>query len=353
MSSHQRAVRISSESAGASATLNGPQVVENDHASRHSISIEAYLETNPPSIDDIVKELEGKNLGEGLEKVEQRKKALIDKVILPFSSQTGTNILAVVKNWDPESALRLTNALPTTKAIKRSEFTKSVLAKCMLNIYNAMEPINEVITSGVLALKTTAQRDFWKAVFDDSICCWFTIAKDLAKNTLANKASSMHVALDATQIARRFKEAGFVWSDDPLETACVSCGHCYVDMPNECRDFPLRNEKMNEKYKAEVAEWQTKKARGEKNVGNKPRAPKQLVRHKHCHCAQFHCAGNRIGVTTRQCPILCINPSTNSPFTIVDGICQCYVCLCNCRLAIKVCCCQYCCVVLLTLHLIR
>lgn len=37
-----------------------------------------------------------------------------------------------------------------------------------------------------------------------------------------------------------------------------------------------------------------------------------------------------------QCPLLCIDSSTNKQYKVKDSICQCPICKCTCRAAIKV-----------------
>lgn len=339
MSGHTRASRIATAPLERSAGRNGAHLAANDTSlpPHDANAIETYLESNPPTDEDILKELQGKGLGKGLEKVEERRQALISNVVIPFETDAGKNVLAVIKKWNSDVEETLVNAVPAKNAVKRSDsFPNIVLSKCLLNLYAAMKPIDDAIKSEKLFLRTTGQRDLWKKVFTDSIHCWINVAKSCAQNTIGNKASALFVALDARQMQRRLLDGGFVWTTDPLERACVCCRHMYTDMPNECKDFPSKNKEMNGQYTSILTEWQTKKDRGEKNFGNKPRAPKHFVRQKHCHCGQFHCGGNKI-VAPIQCPLQCIDPSTGNRFDIVDGICQCTICLCNCRRAIKVC----------------
>lgn len=337
MSGHARAVRIATESKGQSTGAEQASETQNQQSGLPR-DVEVYLESHPPTEEHILTELQSKNLGDGMDTVTERKKALLKNVVDPFeSTEEGKNFLALVKDWKPDAAEKLRNAIPASNAVKRSEFNKEKVARCMLNIHDVMLVIDSAIADEheSIVLRTASSKKFWNFVFKENVALWIQIATDLAKNTIASKACSLYVPLDGRQIGRRFKSGGFLWSDDPAERACISCHHSFVDMPNECKNFAAINKSKNEEHQAALREWQVKHDKGERNLGPKPRAPKQLIRQKHCHCGQFHCGGNPTP-GPQQCPILCINPITKNRYNLVDNVCQCPICLCDCRLAIKV-----------------
>lgn len=345
MSGHQRARRISNQSSAGNGT-GAPLVAENmtlTAASSHSAgrpsasldeALQAYLQANPPSVDDILLELQGNGLGKDMDSANKRKNALVVNVVVPFGTPPGKNVLSVISNFDIDLGTRLSTAIPDAKAVKRSSFARPNVARCMYNLYVLMKEFDGAIVNGSMAIRTQQQQQFWQSVYHDSIKAWVETAEGLAMTSITHKANALFVKIEGIHVRRRFCEDGFVWTSDPLALACVSCQHTYVDMPNECKNFQLLNEQKNAAYAAELADWEEKKGRGEK-VARKPTAPKLLVRVKHCHCHQFHCQGNPI-VTPTQCPIRCINPLTRQRYEMVDGKCQCPLCVCQCSVAIKV-----------------
>lgn len=335
MSSHHRAARISTESTALAAASNEAETFEN----RRFLSgaVEAYIDSNPPTTQDVLKQLESKHLGHGLETVAERKKALVENVLDPFLSPTGKNFISIVKSWNVDVGEQLEKSLPTKQAVKHTTYSNSILAKCLLNIYESMLCVDKAIKdpSKSIVLRTTAANEFWMKVFDNSVACWIGIAKTLAKSNMAKKAAELFHPLDAVQARRRYLERGYHPNDDPKQRTCICCEHLYTDFSNDTKDLHLKNKEIFDKHEQEVAQWQAKKNRGKSNVGNKPRNPKQLFRVKYCHCHQFHCGGNPL-VGTTQCPMNCIDPRTKERFPVKDGICQCPICMCNCSVAIKV-----------------
>lgn len=322
MSSHNRARCISADFSTASARSNRPQIARE---TTFTDPVNAYLENHPPGQEEVLVELQGKGLGEGLQKVDC------------FASTSGKTFLTIVSAWNSNVSTAFDNAIPKKTELMRSNFNNERLAKCLLNLYKVMAQIDEAINdpNESIVLRTTAQQELWKFAFTDGIASWISLAKTLAINAAASKASLLFVNLDARHLNRKYKEDGFVWTDDPYERACVVCSHTFVDMPNNCKDVPERNRINIANQQTELAEWQKKKDCGEKNLGPKPKPAKQFTRVMHCHCGQFHCGGNT-NVSIRQCPIMCIDSVTAQRYEIVDGVCQCPICICDCRRAVKV-----------------
>lgn len=160
MNSNDRACRISLELAGTSADSNGPQTGQNT-SSGIGNALQMCLQANLPTNEDVFVKLQGKDLGVGMEKVEDCRQALIKKVIDPFSSPTGTNVSAIIKQWDPTVASNLYQALPEKAKVKRSDsYPNKVVAKCMLNLYYVMAPIDEAIRNDRILLCTQLQQEF-------------------------------------------------------------------------------------------------------------------------------------------------------------------------------------------------
>lgn len=201
MSAHNRARRIFTEASGASATSNDPVQTPNNHFDLTD-ALQSYLESNPPTTDEILLELERKDrLGPGMATVGDRRKSLIENVVNPFDSDDGKNILSIVNAWNANAASTLRNAIPKKNNAQRTTFSGPVIAKCIMNLYYAMLPINEAIQdeNEAITLQTASYKEFWKSVFDDSVASWVQTATDLAINTKSSKVSSLYVNLDARQ----------------------------------------------------------------------------------------------------------------------------------------------------------
>ena len=117
----------------------------------------------------------------------------------------------------------------------------------------------------------------------------------------------------------------------PALRRCLCCDHDNSDEPNENRARMQRNEQKKASHNAQIlsdnAAWasgqEVRNARNEvMTEGCKPPDPKYEVIIIQCHCEEFSCVtGDSDGpVPTDQCPIQCIDSSTENLYSMdVNG----------------------------------